>query len=548
MTDVFLAPDVISSSSATAADIELPVSRLPAVLPLFEESGNALSLEDFWDPCQSFPDASLLSSESSQLQLHQIPRDSGQCHDFIPGERLRRHKHHSLPRRRSKYLLRASGNTARAMEIKTSSLRPQSITMQRWQNSPPEDEAVSLSAIQDALNRESSNSSRNSDYSNAHHVASSTTSFDCGTSHSSLQSTGSDLSAVSSSSWAATPRRKKDKKQNSRRAGDAVDRIFKCTFCCDSFKHKYDWTRHEKSLHLTTEEWRCSPHGASVISSLTGRAHCAYCNLLDPDVHHIEKHNHMACCSDGRSTRTFRRKDHLVQHLRLFHHVKTLPLIEDWKFDIGPIRSRCGFCNVTLESWDERSDHLANHFRKGKTMNDWQGDHGFDESVAARVTNSLPPYLLATESTSQIPHSATNPASYDLLSQIYLQIDRLGATPPTSLEALVAAPEELRASCVALDGTTLDHKAEHQGDNMPGRQQIGVEALLITDVLARHLSRFARQQMTMGIAPTDEMFQRESRRVLFDGDEDDWNQTIADNQTWLKEFRQRYGFEGDMNA
>jgi hypothetical protein len=41
--------------------------------------------------------------------------------------------------------------------------------------------------------------------------------------------------------------------------------------------------------------------------------------------------------------------------------------------------------------------------------------------------------------------------------------------------------------------------------------------------------------------PTDEMFQRESRRVMFDDEEDSWNQTLADNQQWLDAFRQKNG-------
>jgi hypothetical protein len=75
----------------------------------------------------------------------------------------------------------------------------------------------------------------------------------------------------------------------------------------------------------------------------------------------------------------------------------------------------------------------------------------------------------------------------------------------------------------------------------PSLQQ-GVEARLFADILTRHLARFARQQMLLGNIPTDEMFQRESRRVLYQDADDEWNQTVADNPEWIREFRERTGF------
>ncbi|KAJ5481609.1 hypothetical protein N7475_000421 [Penicillium sp. IBT 31633x] len=56
------------------------------------------------------------------------------------------------------------------------------------------------------------------------------------------------------------------------------------------------------------------------------------------------------------------------------------------------------------------------------------------------------------------------------------------------------------------------------------------------EILTRHLSRYARQQISQRIIPTDEIFQRESRRVLYDS-EDAWDQTIADNPQWISAFR-----------
>jgi hypothetical protein len=48
--------------------------------------------------------------------------------------------------------------------------------------------------------------------------------------------------------------------------------------------------------------------------------------------------------------------------------------------------------------------------------------------------------------------------------------------------------------------------------------------------------------------PTDEMFQRESRRVLYQDADDEWNQTVADDPEWIRQFRERTGFNGDSEV
>jgi hypothetical protein len=44
-----------------------------------------------------------------------------------------------------------------------------------------------------------------------------------------------------------------------------------------------------------------------------------------------------------------------------------------------------------MTSWGERIDHLAEHFKSGSTMAEWQGEWGFDDEVLKWVENSLPP-------------------------------------------------------------------------------------------------------------------------------------------------------------
>lgn len=181
-------------------------------------------------------------------------------------------------------------------------------------------------------------------------------------------------------------------------AGDE-QRIFCCTFCRQNFKTKYDWSRHEKSLHLDLEAWTCAPESGIMNDPFTGHDVCAYCIHPQPTTEHVEAHNHSACLG---MARTFSRKDHLVQHLRLVHRLTEIPPLDGWRVQAPPIVCRCGFCGEQLTGWGKRTDHLAGHFRKGATMHGWQGEHGFAAEIAAQVRNSIPPYLIADHALSSM--------------------------------------------------------------------------------------------------------------------------------------------------
>ncbi|USP74696.1 hypothetical protein yc1106_01970 [Curvularia clavata] len=514
----FLATDVTQDATTTA-------STLPAAF-VFDTLTSDINCEDLDSGTGSVPSGAIdLTSFTSDAVLSQ-PIES---HHRPPVPRQR-----TLPRRRSKYMIRRSVGTSSPIAIPVSNPQyeyeqEQSLAMHRWRNSPPEDEAASLTAICNALDgrtldvspRNSQQYSRNAFQ--KYRGPSSTTSLESAGSESSLRSGNSSHSATSQKRRSQTRTRPKGKAKI--KNSNDPERIFKCTFCCDTFKTKYDWARHEKSLHLNMEEWVCTPHGASVVLPLTGRVHCAYCSALDPTPSHLQQHNHMAC-DNGRSTpRIFRRKDHLVQHLRLVHGLDTLPLIDDWKLDSAPVTSRCGICDISLSSWDERADHLTAHFREGKTMEDWKGEHGFEPAVTARVANAFPPYLIASQAKTVIPFSATNPGSIDHTNQLISHLQLEEATSALRTEDMRDEDDPtLDESLAALRTLSFQHNYD------------------FAKALTSHLSHFARQQMLSGIIPTDEMFQRESRRLFYQDEEDGWNQTIADNPNWLLDFRQQGGF------
>ncbi|KAE8377229.1 hypothetical protein BDV26DRAFT_293418 [Aspergillus bertholletiae] len=374
--------------------------------------------------------------------------------------------------------------------------------MQRWRESPPETEAASLSAIADALRTISTHRVvRSSPGRRADSIAS----IQSGTSRSS-SSVASTRSSRSVSRRSPVPkfRGRVRKTRNDVAVQNSDGRKFHCTFCCDTFRRKHDWTRHEKSLHLNVDQWACAPYGGLVLSS-TGTNHCAYCNLVDPTDDHLESHNHSAC-HNAQEPRLFRRKDHLVQHLRGFHNLKTLPTVDGWKVEPPPVTSRCGFCDERLPSWQARADHLASHFRQGLTMGDWKGDHCFEPSIAAQIKNGFPPYLLASEAKSMVPFSATDPATLDHLAQIYQRNGELYSDQQLDV---------------------FDSEGDPLFDLTPTSY---------LRWMTFRLGRFAQQSIANGIVPTDKMFQDESRRLVY-GDKDAWEHTVADSSEWLTTFR-----------
>ncbi|KAE8422182.1 hypothetical protein BDV36DRAFT_280198 [Aspergillus pseudocaelatus] len=420
----------------------------------------------------------------------------------------------SLPRRRSRYRFQREGRETRPIQIPASEPSPD--PLQRWRYSPPDQEAAPIAAIVRALkdpNGQLSHSD-NPAYESAsvgrarksRSIASSnTSSLSSGTSHES----GRLEQSTNSVNRGPMAQARGWRRGRIKRPFGEKPRIFACTFCCDSFRSKYDWARHEKSLHLNLETWTCAPRDGLGLST-AGEPQCAYCGFPAPTPQHLDEHNHNACAGESR---VFARKDHLVQHLRALHRLKEIPPLDRWRQETSSFTCRCGFCNHRLDSWKERVDHLAGHFRKGFAMRDWQGEHEFPPSIAALVQNCIPPYLIGDESRSQQPFSASSASTRDHYEQITSHTNSLSQALGPVAGASTRSPAE-----------------DEPRESSPPRT--------FSDILARHLAQFARVHMQQGITPTDEMFQLEARRVIYDC-EDAWDQTIADNPNWMDNFRRQ---------
>lgn len=271
-------------------------------------------------------------------------------------------------------------------------------------------------------------------------------------------------------------------------------RIFQCTFCTDSFPAKYDWQRHEKSVHLALEKWTCAPHGG-VITTSDGKKACAFCRAPNPTEDHLETHNYLACQEKTVQERTFYRKDHLNQHLRLMHDVKYDSSMDRWHSTTNEIKSRCGLCDTNFTTWKERVDHIAQHFKNGADMSKWKGDWGFEPYVQRLVENGIPPSLIASERANLAQERAGKAKSF-------------ASSFAGSLAASLLVPAD-ETSFIRLES---------------------------------ELKAYIGGQLLDGSTPTDKEIQDQARLIVY-GSNDPWNHTCADNVVWLSVLKRDCGME-----
>ncbi|KEF51062.1 uncharacterized protein A1O9_12878 [Exophiala aquamarina CBS 119918] len=376
--------------------------------------------------------------------------------------------------------------------------------LDRWRNSPPDQEPAPLDAIAAAV-RDSHNFGDmgpplppNSFNAPSHPPrAYSDISFESLSSAKTSQSSNSKESACSfessasnsnlSRSWHISRRRRRRSLEHfqppSRNTqNDYKARRFQCTFCTDTFKSKYDWTRHESTLHLLLEKWVCCPQGPICFGQVS---RCAFCEAPNPTASHLQSHNYYECAAKPAAQRIFGRKDHLRQHLRLVHRVERMTdSMAAWKSMITWVNCRCGFCEERFVSWSDRNDHIAEHFREGTSMKEWKGCRGLDPEIALLVVNAMPPYLIGGERSEFEPFSASRNVN--------------GAT---------------------------------NSDGHVRRGPTGFESL------TARLGDYAMRAMRDGVVVTDETVRRQARVIMF-GDDDAWNHTPADNAEWLRLFKE----------
>ncbi|KAI1416888.1 hypothetical protein F5Y13DRAFT_153262 [Hypoxylon sp. FL1857] len=475
--------------------------------------------------------------------------------------------------------------------------------LQRWANSPPENEPASVAAIARAVSASStysqtSGSGRNSPYvsnysddGSSRSLCNQSSASSLGTSHSSGGSFASAYSNKSHGSFGSLPSfvrtrgRRRRRRAPPKRADESLNqplKTFQCTFCTETFRTKHDWQRHEKSLHLSLERWICSPDGPRTINPENGLMSCVFCGEVNPNEAHVESHNFSGCTERTQEERTFYRKDHLRQHLKLVHNVKFLPWSMDkWRVASPEIRSRCGFCGIVLDSWTIRVDHLAEHFKTGNTMADWKGDWGFEAPVLEMVENSIPPYLIHDERNTPLPYMASNGSpstptnAYELL-KIELQhwmtlFTADNRRTPTDAEIQLEAcciifgaeaqsnPNRWEASSWLRDLVMSSEEQSRAAAFRPIRGQSenrltslrinGKENIFEHCEFERQMQDFVKAKQLLGLTAMDHELQVEACRIIGRMEEKSGNpmedianwllRIIYGSPKWLENFRQR---------
>lgn len=280
--------------------------------------------------------------------------------------------------------------------------------MERWQHSPPDQEPAAINDIATAaLSSDfmgglgpslASHDVEDQVVGSVDQLSSASSSKTPNSSKGSFASAYSHVSRGSLESL--TSLRSRGRRRRRRQIPKAVDistilppiHTYQCTFCTETFKTKHDWQRHEKSLHLSLERWICTPDGPIQFCAERNCLACVYCGSKNPSLDHAEQHNDFVCTDRSLNGKTFYRKDHLRQHLNIVHgaQFQKWPM-NAWKAPTPKVRSRCGFCGILMNSWDSRVEHLAQHFKSGKSMAHWKGDWGFAEDVLKVVENGMPP-------------------------------------------------------------------------------------------------------------------------------------------------------------
>ncbi|KAF4470981.1 C2H2 type zinc finger containing, partial [Fusarium albosuccineum] len=210
--------------------------------------------------------------------------------------------------------------------------------LMRWVDSPPENEPASATAIaravlsgHDTMPYNFTLSDHGSDRFRGDASSATSARTSSGSSFASSQSHTSEASFGSfRSKNRLRDKRRRKKRPMPKRAENLSLALalkpYQCTFCTETFRTKYDWQRHEKALHLSLEMWICAPDGPRATNPQTNELYCVFCGKANTDDAHVESHNYSACKVKPPDERTFYRKDHLNQHLRLVHDAQFL----DW--------------------------------------------------------------------------------------------------------------------------------------------------------------------------------------------------------------------------
>ena len=184
-----------------------------------------------------------------------------------------------------------------------------------------------------------------------------------------VQAEGSRQSASITS--AAHSARVLDNTETSQGATKAAN-LYWCTIYEDRrpLKNNSDWRKHEKG-HVET--YVCMLTGP--VDDTDGCVTCSLCGLLNPNQEHLSAHNTHTCGPGVPGSFFCKRRADLVRHTMKCHRIQTKAraeaIADKWKETTKKQAWSCGFCVCFFSTFSDRLKHIATHFERGQTLDEW---------------------------------------------------------------------------------------------------------------------------------------------------------------------------------
>ena len=184
-----------------------------------------------------------------------------------------------------------------------------------------------------------------------------------------VQAEGSHQSTLITS--AAYSSRVLDNTETPQEATKATN-LYWCTICEDrrSYKNISDWRKHEKG-HVDTYVCMLT----TPVDETDGYVTCSLCGLSNPNEEHLSAHSTHVCVPGVPGSFFCKRRADLVKHTMKCHRVQTKAraeaIADKWKETIKKQAWSCGFCVCPLHTFGDRLKHIAAHFERGQTLDEW---------------------------------------------------------------------------------------------------------------------------------------------------------------------------------
>ncbi|KAH7146901.1 hypothetical protein B0J13DRAFT_584352 [Dactylonectria estremocensis] len=298
-----------------------------------------------------------------------------------------------------------------------------------------------------------------------------------------------------------------------------------------------------RKKRIAFERWVCASNGLIELDS-EQKPVCVFCGMAAPDEAHIKSHNY----ADYHLGQYLR----LVHNVKA---ADLRGPLSRWKVAGSEIRLRCGFCGVSMETWGFRADHLADHFKSGNTMADWKGDWGFETDVLASKqctfgTASKCNKLIELELMHFMQGCYDSPmrSSTECRLPVLTILGQVGFFESCPLEQQLhefsTSPAEFVANwLIELVASSTSWLSSFRRRANISEPESGAEIGSIMKnyaELERRLSEYVDLLRAHGIEADDATLQHQARDLIAEFNDEECKKVALSNNTWLMAFKRRY--------